>query len=72
MTRKRIGQNTGNSRPVNLSSPELGEFDATVGTAIKIDIALTKATARATSNKADPDKFVIVSKPASAPKVEYE
>lgn len=64
MTRKQIGQNTGHSGRVNLSGPELDQFNAEVGTPIKIDVVESKDIARALIDNSDTDEFVIVSKPA--------
>lgn len=64
MTRKQIGKNTGRSGRVNLSGPELEKFDAGVGEAIKVDVAESKAIARAIIDNSDHEEFVIVSKPA--------
>jgi len=64
MTQKTIGQNTGESGRVNLSGPELEKFDAEVGDPIKIDIAESKAIAKAIIENSATPEFVIVSKPA--------
>lgn len=66
MTQKTIGQNTGQSGRVNLSGPELAQFDAEVGDQIKVDIAESKAIAKAIIENSAEDEFVIVSKPAAA------
>jgi hypothetical protein len=63
MTQKTIGQNTGRSGRVNLSGPELEQFDAEVGDPIKVDIAESKGIAKAIIENSSEDEFVIVSKP---------
>jgi len=63
MTQKTIGQNTGQSGRVNLSGPELKQFDAEVGDAIKVDIAESKGIAKAIIENSSEQEFVIVSKP---------
>ncbi len=63
MTRKRIGQNTGNSGRVNLSGSELEKFGVNVGDAVKVDIAESKSIAHAMIDNSDHEKFVIVSEP---------
>lgn len=65
MTKKTIGQNTGRSGRVNLSGPELEQFEADVGDEIKVDIAESKDIARAIIENSDYDEFVIVSKPTT-------
>jgi len=65
MTQKTIGQNTGQSGRVNLSGPELEQFDAEVGDPIKVDIAESKGIAKAIIENSSEDEFVIVSKPAT-------
>ena len=65
MTQKTIGQNTGQSGRVNLSGPELEQFDAGVGDAIKVDIAESKGIAKAIIENSTENEFVIVSKPAA-------
>lgn len=65
MAQKSIGQNTGQSGRVNLSGPELEQFDAEVGDPIKVDIAESKAIAKAIIENSAEDEFVIVSKPAT-------
>lgn len=65
MTQKTIGQNTGQSGRVNLSGPELEQFDAEVGDAIKVDIAESKGIAKAIIENSTESEFVIVSKPAA-------
>jgi len=65
MTQKTIGQNTGQSGRVNLSGPELDQFDAEVGDAIKIDVAESKGIAKAIIENSTESEFVIVSKPAA-------
>ncbi|RQG90886.1 hypothetical protein EA473_20035 [Natrarchaeobius chitinivorans] len=65
MTRKRIGQNTGNSGRINLSGLELNQFDADVGDPVKVDIAESKSIAHAMVDNSDYGEFVIVSKPES-------
>ncbi|RJX42935.1 hypothetical protein DM826_08030 [Halonotius aquaticus] len=65
MTQKTIGQNTGQSGRVNLSGPELDQFDAEVGDAIKVDIAESKGIAKAIIENSTESEFVIVSKPAA-------
>jgi hypothetical protein len=72
MTRKTIGQNTGKSGRVSLSGTKIGKFDSTVDDARKVDIAESKAIARAISDNADHDVFVSVSKPVAAPEVKNE
>jgi hypothetical protein len=66
MTRKQIGQNTGHSGRVNLSGPELDQFEADVGDAIKVDVAESKAIAKAIIDNSGHQEFVIVSKPADS------
>lgn len=66
MTKKTIGQNAGRSGRVNLSGPELKQFEADVGDPIKVDIAESKAIANAIIENSVEDEFVIVSKPAAA------
>lgn len=68
MTRKTIGQNTGQSGRVNLSGPELDKFDAEVGDPIKIDIAESKDIAQAIIDNSDHPEFVIVTKPGDSVK----
>jgi hypothetical protein len=63
MTQKTIGQNTGQSGRVNLSGPELEQFDAEVGDAIKVDVAESKGIAKAIIENSTESEFVIVSKP---------
>ena len=63
MTQKTIGQNTGQSGRVNLSGPELDQFDAEVGDTIKVDIAESKGIAKAIIENSTESEFVIVSKP---------
>jgi len=63
MTQKTIGQNTGQSGRVNLSGPELDQFDAEVGDAIKVDVAESKGIAKAIIENSTESEFVIVSKP---------
>lgn len=63
MTQKTIGQNTGQSGRVNLSGPELEQFDAEVGDAIKVDVAESKGIAKAIIENSMESEFVIVSKP---------
>jgi hypothetical protein len=65
MPQKTIGQNTGLSGRVNLSGPELEQFDAEVGDPIKVDIAESKAIAKAIIENSSEDEFVIVSKPTT-------
>lgn len=65
MTQKTIGQNTGQSGRVNLSGPELEQFDAEVGDTIKVDIAESKGIAKAIIENSTESEFVIVSKPAT-------
>ena len=65
MTQKTIGQNTGQSGRVNLSGPELDQFDAEVGDAIKVDIAESKGIAKAIIENSTESEFVIVSKPVA-------
>jgi len=65
MTQKTIGQNTGQSGRVNLSGPELEQFDAEVGDTIKVDIAESKGIAKAIIENSTESEFVIVSKPAA-------
>jgi len=65
MTQKTIGQNTGQSGRVNLSGPELDQFDAEVGDAIKVDVAESKGIAKAIIENSTESEFVIVSKPAA-------
>jgi hypothetical protein len=65
MTQKTIGQNTGQSGRVNLSGPELDQFDAEVGDAIKVDVAESKGIAKAIIENSMESEFVIVSKPAA-------
>ncbi|ELY89368.1 hypothetical protein [Natrialba taiwanensis] len=65
MTRKRIGQNTGNSGRVNLSGLELQKFGADVGDSVKVDIAESKSIAHAMVDNSNYGEFVIVSKPDS-------
>ncbi|MFC6838221.1 hypothetical protein [Halomarina ordinaria] len=65
MTQKTIGQNTGQSGRVNLSGPELDQFDAEVGDAIKVDVAESKGIAKAIIENSKESEFVIVSKPAA-------
>lgn len=67
MTHKQIGQNTGNSGRVNLSGPELRQFDADVGDGIKVDIAESKEIVHAIIDNSDHGEFVIVSKPTEDP-----
>jgi hypothetical protein len=62
MTKKTIGQNTGNSGRVNLSGPELEQFDASIGDQIKVDVAESKEIAKAIIMNSNSDEFVIVSK----------
>lgn len=63
MTRKRIGQNTGNSGRINLSGPELDQLDADVGDSVNVDIAESKNIAHAMIDNSTHEEFVIVSKP---------
>jgi hypothetical protein len=63
MTQKTIGQNTGRSGRVNLSGPELEQFDAEVGDPIKVDVAESKGIAKAIIENSTESEFVIVSKP---------
>jgi hypothetical protein len=63
MTQKTIGQNTGQSGRVNLSGPELDQFDAEIGDAIKVDVAESKGIAKAIIENSTENEFVIVSKP---------
>ena len=63
MTRKQIGQNTGNSGRINLSGPEIRKLSADVGDAIKVDIAESKEIAHAIIDNSEQSEFVIVSKP---------
>lgn len=63
MTQKTIGQNTGQSGRVNLSGPELDQFDAEVGDTIKVDIAESEGIAKAIIENSTESEFVIVSKP---------
>ncbi len=65
MTQKTIGQNTGQSGRVNLSGPELAQFDADVGDPIKIDVAESKGIAKAIIENSVEEEFVIVSKPVN-------
>ena len=65
MTRKRIGQNTGNSGRISLSGLELKQFDAAVGDPVKVDIAESKNIAHAMVDNSNHEEFVIVSKPES-------
>ncbi|MBX0296972.1 hypothetical protein [Haloarcula nitratireducens] len=65
MTQKTIGQNTGQSGRVNLSGPELEQFDAEVGDPVKVDIAESKGIAKAIIENSTESEFVIVSKPAA-------
>ena len=65
MTQKTIGQNTGRSGRVNLSGPELDQFDAEVGDTIKVDVAESKGIAKAIIENSTESEFVIVSKPAA-------
>ncbi|MFC7078299.1 hypothetical protein [Haloarcula halophila] len=65
MTQKTIGQNTGQSGRVNLSGPELDQFDAEVGDAIKVDVAESKGIAKAIIENSTESEFVIVSKPSA-------
>jgi len=65
MTQKIIGQNTGQSGRVNLSGPELDQFDAEVGDDIKVDVAESKGIAKAIIENSTESEFVIVSKPAA-------
>ncbi|WP_135305491.1 hypothetical protein [Haloarcula amylovorans] len=65
MTQKTIGQNTGQSGRVNLSGPELDQFDAEVGDTIKVDVAESKGIAKAIIENSTESEFVIVSKPAA-------
>ena len=62
MTQKTIGQNTGQSGRVNLSGPELDQFDAEVGDTIKVDIAESEGIAKAIIENSTESEFVIVSK----------
>jgi len=64
MTQKTIGQNTGQSGRVNLSGPELEQFDVEVGDTIKVDVAESKGIAKAIVENSTESEFVIVSKPA--------
>lgn len=63
MTRKRIGQNTGNSGRISLSGHELNKFHADVGDPVKVDIAESKSIAHAMVDNSNYGAFVIVSKP---------
>ena len=72
MTRKQIGQNTGHSGRVSLSGPELDQFKADVGVSIKVDVAESKAIAKALIDNSDHDEFVIVSKPADPVEAESQ
>jgi len=65
MTQKTIGQNTGQSGRVNLSGPELEQFDVEVGDTIKVDVAESKGIAKAIVENSTESEFVIVSKPAA-------
>ena len=65
MTQKIIGQNTGQSGRVNLSGPELDQFDADVGENIKVDVAESKGIAKAIIENSTESEFVIVSKPSA-------
>jgi len=65
MTRKRIGQNTGNSGRINLSGPELDQLDANVGDSVNVDIAESKNIAHAMIDNSTHKEFVIVSKSSS-------
>lgn len=62
MTKKTIGQNTGNSGRINLSGLELEQLDASIGDPVKVDIAESKEIAKAIVMNSDYDEFVIVSK----------
>jgi hypothetical protein len=62
MTKKTIGQNTGNSGRINLSGPELEQFDASIGDQVKVDVAESKEIAKAIIMNSNYDEFVIVSK----------
>lgn len=62
MTKKTIGQNTGHSGRINLSGPELEQFDASVGDPVKVDVAESKEIAKAIIKNSEHDEFVIVSK----------
>jgi hypothetical protein len=66
MTRKQIGQNTGHSGRVNLSGPELDQFNADVGDPIKVDVAESRDIAKAIIENSDHAEFVIVSKPTDS------
>jgi hypothetical protein len=50
---------------VNLSGPELEQFDAEVGDPIKVDVAESKGIAKAIIENSSEDEFVIVSKPTA-------
>lgn len=65
MTRKRIGQNTGNSGRINLSGRQLDKFDADIGNPVKVDIVESKGIAHAMVDNSNYGEFVIVSKPES-------
>lgn len=67
MTQKTIGQNTGRSGRVNLSGPELAQFDVEVGDPIKVDVAESKGIAKAIIENSKKSEFVIVSKPINTP-----
>jgi len=67
MTQKTIGQNTGRSGRVNLSGPELAQFDVEVGDPIKVDVAESKGIAKAIIENSEKSEFVIVSKPVDTP-----
>lgn len=64
MTQKTIGRNSGRSGRVNLSGPELEQFDADIGDPIKVNVADSKEIAQAIINSSDHEEFVIVSKPS--------
>lgn len=62
---KKVAKNSGRSGRINLSSDELQRLGVEVGDDVQIDVAESKAVAKAIIDSRDADSFVLVS-PASA------
>lgn len=58
---KKVAKNSGRSGRINLSSDELGRLGVEVGDEIRIDVAESKAVAKAIIESRDTAAFVIVS-----------
>ena len=59
---KKVAKNSGRSGRINLSSDELTRLGVNVGDDVQIDVAESKAVARAIVESRDTDAFLIVSR----------